>query len=309
MNTSALAGRPVIFGEILWDEFADGTRTLGGAPFNVAWHLQGFGLQPLLISRVGCDRAGDEALMQINAWGLDQSGAQRDAHHATGAVHVTLESGQPDFNILADRAFDYIESAAALRIVEGIRSSVLYHGSLVARAGGSREALTKLRSTLRLPTYVDVNLRAPWWDHALIWQVLRGARWAKMSYDELAEVNETPTLRNSPIAELARGVRDTFEFELLVASHGSQGTYFVSSDDTHWVAAGSVQHLVDTIGAGDALSAVVILGLQRGWSRTLTQQRATEFGGSICTVKGALHRHQSIYDRFLRQWNEPNHAH
>lgn len=309
MSNTPLAGRPVIFGEILWDEFADGTRTLGGAPFNVAWHLQGFGLQPLLISRVGCDRAGDEALMQIDAWGMDLRGVQRDAHRATGTVQVTLKNGQPDFNILVDRAFDYIESGAALQIVNGVRSSVLYHGSLVARAGGAREALATLRSSMRLPTYVDVNLRSPWWDHALVWQVLRGARWAKMSYDELGEVNETPALRNCPIAELARGVRDTFGFELLIASHGSQGTYFVSAEDTHWVAASPVEHIVDTVGAGDALSAVVILGLQRGWSRRLTQQRATEFAGSICTVKGAVLRDQTIYDRFLCQWGEPNRAH
>ena len=36
--------RAIIFGEVLFDTFPDGTAVLGGAPFNVAWHLQGFGL-------------------------------------------------------------------------------------------------------------------------------------------------------------------------------------------------------------------------------------------------------------------------
>ena len=45
--------RPVIFGEVLFDRFPDGSVVLGGAPFNVAWHLQAFGRAPLFISTGG----------------------------------------------------------------------------------------------------------------------------------------------------------------------------------------------------------------------------------------------------------------
>jgi sugar/nucleoside kinase (ribokinase family) len=54
------ATRPCIFGEVLFDHFPDGKRVLGGAPFNVAWHLQAFGEAPRFISRVGDDAEGDE---------------------------------------------------------------------------------------------------------------------------------------------------------------------------------------------------------------------------------------------------------
>ena len=57
---SAKPRRPVIFGEVLFDHFPDGARVLGGAPFNVAWHLQAFGSAPLFVSRVGNDPAGRE---------------------------------------------------------------------------------------------------------------------------------------------------------------------------------------------------------------------------------------------------------
>ena len=53
---------PVLFGEVLFDCFEDGSRVLGGAPFNVAWHLQGFGLSPLLISCIGRDAEGQYVL-------------------------------------------------------------------------------------------------------------------------------------------------------------------------------------------------------------------------------------------------------
>ena len=49
-----------VFGEVLYDCFPDGKEILGGAPFNVAWHLSGFGQSPLFVSRVGDDPAGRE---------------------------------------------------------------------------------------------------------------------------------------------------------------------------------------------------------------------------------------------------------
>lgn len=35
------------------DRFPDGNKVPGGVPFNLAWHLRGFGEAPLFISRVG----------------------------------------------------------------------------------------------------------------------------------------------------------------------------------------------------------------------------------------------------------------
>jgi fructokinase len=58
---------PLIFGETLFDCFADG-EVAGGAPFNVAWHLQGLDCPPLLLSRVGSDRRGRELRRLIDGW-------------------------------------------------------------------------------------------------------------------------------------------------------------------------------------------------------------------------------------------------
>ena len=59
MSNRHYHGRPIVFGEVLFDCFPDGNEVLGGAPFNVAWHLHGFGLAPLMITGVGADRHGD----------------------------------------------------------------------------------------------------------------------------------------------------------------------------------------------------------------------------------------------------------
>ena len=58
-----------VFGEVLFDCFPDGRRVLGGAPFNVAWNLQAFGLAPQFISRIGDDADGKEIHALMTDWG------------------------------------------------------------------------------------------------------------------------------------------------------------------------------------------------------------------------------------------------
>ena len=77
---------PVIFGEVLFDYFKDGSRVLGGAPFNVAWHLSAFGQRPVMISSVGDDKAGREVLQRMQVWNMDRRGMQVTTHYPTGLV-------------------------------------------------------------------------------------------------------------------------------------------------------------------------------------------------------------------------------
>ena len=75
--------RPLVFGEVLFDCFPDGAEVLGGAPFNVAWHLQGFGQEPLFVSRIGDDIRGNQIRAAMSDWGMSLSGLQLDTSHAT----------------------------------------------------------------------------------------------------------------------------------------------------------------------------------------------------------------------------------
>ena len=88
--------RPVIFGEVLFDHFPDGSVVLGGAPFNVAWHLQAFGRAPLFISRVGDDPLGRRIRDIMHGWEMDASGLQLDSAHPTGSVEVRIDDELPD---------------------------------------------------------------------------------------------------------------------------------------------------------------------------------------------------------------------
>jgi fructokinase len=130
---------PLVFGEVLFDEFPDGTRVLGGAPFNVAWHLKGLGVDPRIVSAVGDDTAGREVLERMEAWGLDASGIQVDTEHPTGRVLVTTGPGDNRFEIPLGQAWDAIDRRQAERAVRET-PPLLYHGTLALRSDASWRA-------------------------------------------------------------------------------------------------------------------------------------------------------------------------
>ncbi|ROR34323.1 PfkB family carbohydrate kinase [Inmirania thermothiophila] len=297
--TAGGAGRPVLIGEVLFDCFEDGSVVLGGAPFNVAWHLQGFGLRPLLVSRVGEDPLGERLLAAMAGWGMDTAGIQRDPRHPTGTVQVRLgEDGQPAFDIVADAAWDHIDAAAAAAAARAAGPALLYHGSLAARAAPSRAAIEALRR-LGAPTFVDVNLRPPWWSQEGVETLLAGARWIKLNDEELGALAAAGA--GGPAAR-ARRLRGRFGAEAVLLTLGAQGAMWVGADGECRVAPPPVGAVADTVGAGDAFAAVALLGLLAGWPAQVLVARAVAFAAEVCTVRGATIDDPAVYRRHREAW-------
>lgn len=284
--------RPLIVGEVLFDVMPDGTRVLGGAPFNVAWHLEAFGLRPLMVTRVGDDETGDEVLSAMESWGMDVSAVQRDKAHPTGQVQVDLQEGEPTFHILADQAYDHIDGDLAARSVAEEAYSLLYHGSLISRGGISRSALDRIKNESGLPVFIDVNLRAPWWKRDDVVASVRHARWVKLNQGEL------DVLADGSDGGAAEVFRVDYGLDAVIVTRGNRGAVVVDSDGTFETAPPSEVQVIDTVGAGDALSAVFILGLTRGWTTDQTLKRAVRFAAAVCAVSGATTTDSSLYSRF-----------
>ena len=300
MNETAITssqGRPVIFGEVLFDLFPDGREVLGGAPFNVARHLHAFGCEPLFISRIGEDARGERVVSAMQEWGMDMSGLQRDAEHPTGSVQIAMQGTSHSFDILPEQAYDFIDAGQSLALLHEVSPALLYFGSLAARSPVSRATLQLLRS-LSLPQFVDINLRAPWWDPRRVDNLVRGVKWLKLNDDELQQLHG-----EAELGAAAAALRERYDLELLIVTCGDKGAMFV---DRHGVESGepvAVAQLVDTVGAGDAFSAVSMLGLLRGWERRKTLSHALEFAARLCEVRGAVLPDKCYYRRCLREWS------
>jgi len=288
--------RPLIFGEVLFDHFPDGTVVLGGAPFNVAWHLHAFGLKPLMISRIGDDELGGKVQEAMQAWGMDGSGMQTDSAHPTGTVQVTFQDGEPDYEIVDGVAYDFID-ASLLPPLKG--KWLLYHGSLALRHESSATALESVKSSCEGLLFVDVNLRPPWWRREPVLEMIEGADWLKLNEQELANIYPGVDGNEARIRMLAELVS-----EQVVLTGGEAGAEAISSADASRVPVvpESLSPAVDTVGAGDAFCSVLVAGRLLNWPLDVSMHRAQQFASAVVGIRGATSQDRDFYRRFTDAW-------
>ncbi len=102
-------------GEVLWDVFPDGPR-FGGAPANVAGHAAALGLDVAMVSCVGDDPLGRQALDQLRQRQINVAHVTVTALWPTGQVKVQLDAaGKPQFTIQQPAAWDHLVWSDALR--------------------------------------------------------------------------------------------------------------------------------------------------------------------------------------------------
>lgn len=293
--------RALVYGEVLFDHFPDSSRVLGGAPFNVAWHLCGFGLDPLLVSAVGDDEEGREILDRMQGWGLSTQGVAVHPARPTGRVLVSLEEEEPRYDIPPGQAWDDIPdpgtAAGSPRLV--------YHGTLALRAPEALRAFRALRARIGAPPFVDVNLRPPWWTSEIVDDALSSAAWIKLSAGELAELTGMPTGTVAECEAAGRRLLGHPAGRRLVVTRGARGSLLISPESEMLVVEGrDAPDIVDTVGAGDAFSAVVCHGILSNWDERVTLERANAFALDICRIRGATSADLSLYERHLRRWAE-----
>lgn len=282
-------GQVCILGEVLFDCFPDGSRVLGGAPFNVAWHLTAFGIETCLVSRVGDDDEGRAIRQAMRDWQMDDRFLQNDPALPTGRVTITLDDGEPEYDIVHPVAYDRID-AAMLPDVNGL----LYHGSLAVRDERSRQALTALRHAHRGPVFLDVNLRDPWWQADDVIRDVAEADWVKLNADEMA----TLSAGESPETFLER-----YGLSGLILTRGAHGAELHRpAREPLSVTPSPAEHFVDAVGAGDAFAAVVIAGLVGRWPLDETLRRAQDFASAIVGNRGATVNDRTFYKRVMARW-------
>lgn len=288
---------PMVFGEVLYDCFPDGRQVLGGAPFNVAWNLQAFGLHPLLVSRIGDDQLGQQLLQKMSSWKMNTAYLQVDTRYPTGKVQIQLTNGEPTFSILPNQAYDHI---SPLPDAMKIKPSFLYHGSLAVRNKHSSTALSSLKEHLACPVFVDVNLRNPWWEIERVKILVEGATWLKLNEHELDAL--FPGQQN--MEQRCRQILDFFDLETVFVTMGDQGALALNrQNDLVRTESLETISVVDTVGAGDAFSSVLLLGHMQNWSLETSMNRAQEFASAVVSLRGAITDDRDFYQLFTNTWD------
>lgn len=299
VNISTIA----LFGEVLADVFPDRT-VLGGAPYNVARHLQAFGQHPVLITRTGNDALREEFLAEMTRLGMDSLGVQCDPVYPTGQVTVNMEEDGHRFDICPNQAYDHIHSGVTHLVTMSTHPDMVYFGTLAQRGLESRHALDTFLCDAKCPRFLDLNLRQPWYDAHMIKRSLLRADILKINEEELAIIASLLRIPGNDSKEQGLYLIKKFDLSSLYVTCGAAGAWMLSEDGSGAQAA--VQHLegflVDTVGAGDGFSAVCMMGNLRGWPADVILQRANAFGSALCGIRGAAPEHQDFYMPFIKKW-------
>lgn len=284
------SNRILSIGEVLWDLFPDGPR-FGGAPANFACHTAALGGRVSIVSAVGDDSRGHDAIDMLRAYGINTSFIQHVADAPTGSVGVKLDvSGKPTFDIHEHSAWDQLtftpELESHLAEVDAV-----YFGTLGQRSGKSRATIqramrvAKARGILRV---LDVNLRKPFFSAALIRESVGLANILKLSDDELHQVAEACDGVNENRPEtILRTLLDRHQLKLVVMTRGAEGCLLVSADETI-DQPGIPTKVRDTVGAGDCFTAVLVVGLLRGDTLRTIARDACETAAAVCAQSGAV---------------------
>jgi fructokinase len=293
----------LLFGEILIDRFPD-QEVLGGAPFNVAMHLYAFGCMPVLVSRIGQDNAGSRLLQTLENAGLAIHGVQLDSTHSTGMVEVHFTADGHQFDILPDQAYDHIHPRLSRMTALAVNPELVYFGTLAQRANSHR-ALRHMLRAVRGKRFFDVNLRDPWVSAERLRWSLQHADIVKANDTELERIVELIDLEGTSPEEQAKALVQRYQLDGLLITRGEAGSWWIDNFGEQTVmATDPVAGIRDTVGAGDAFSAIFMLGLLHNWTIPITLQRAQHFAGAICQIRGAVPEHDDFYRPFLEEWFE-----
>ena len=292
-DSGAPASRIVVLGEVLYDVFPDRKTVLGGAPFNVSWGLCALGLNPYLVSCVGNDSRGLEALAKMKAWGMGTSGIRIDSKHSTGVVEMSIEAGEPSYLIERDSALDY------LNLDTIPECALLYHGSLALRGDANRKAFQRILEDPSIKRFFDVNLRSPDYSITYVKSLLKGAYWVKMNLEELAVLIGEPSLDFDDCESQIDQMLSSYSIENFILTAGEQGAIIKGMVGRSVVGpAPKGVDILDTVGAGDAFSCVSIYGALQDYLSERIINEASLFASKVCGIRGAISEDPEFY-RFV----------
>jgi len=281
-------------GELLWDMLPQ-ARRLGGAPANFTVMAGRLGNHAAVLSRIGRDDLGREAVHQLDPLPADTSFLQVDPAHETGRVTVSFNDGQPSYTIHQPAAWDFMElSGEWVQLAE--RADAICFGSLAQRCLESRQTIQTLvaQASARSVRIFDVNLRSPFYSSEVIQESLELATVMKMNDAEVPLVLSLLGLaaeeERAPQSLRAGAGRLLAEFptlQLVAVTRGEHGSLLVARDEWHEHPGYPVK-VADTIGAGDAFTAAMTHYLLRGADLATLNEAGNRWGGWMASQSGAM---------------------
>ncbi len=262
-------------------------RTVAGSETNVAVGVTRLGIPARLVTIVGNDALGDAVESTLREWGIDAVVGRSE--RATGVLVRELAGGEPA------RAVHLRTASAATELApahvdsawSGEAAAVFVTGITAVRSASARAAVVRAvelaRSTDAL-VIADPNFRSSLGSRAQFSSALSAIRGrvdvAVGDEHELALLSGT-SARDAVAALLDQGCR------LVITKFGSDGAAATDGSLEYRVDS-LAAHVKDTVGAGDAFAAGLVVGLIEGASVPRTLELASAVAARVVESEGDI---------------------
>ncbi|MDD5457268.1 MAG: PfkB family carbohydrate kinase [Candidatus Margulisbacteria bacterium] len=289
----------LVIGNVGVDAYPDlGTRYLGGSSFNLAWNLHHLkDVKVDFLSRIGRDEPGNWILQELKKAGFPVSSIYQDDLYSTSIVNVHLNSeGIPAYQITEEVAADHL-TISDLKQLSDQNYHLLTFGTKLLRKEESRKTvLHALEQFKNVPLFWDLNFRKDYLKNVVLDDLLASTSYLKLNKDELVSLSDIFKLQGDIIRRV-RQLAQIFPLKMIVLTQGDKESILWTSEGLVTCPVSAVD-IVDTVGAGDAFSAMMIKGILAGWGNEKILKLSTQFAGAICGIKGAIARESAFYEKY-----------
>lgn len=273
-------------GEVLWDFFEDQNKyVLGGAPFNFAYHVNQFGLNSLVISAIGNDKLGQKLEADVKKKNVPYMLERLNL--PTGVVNIKEVDGKPRYDILTERAWDYISKTEQLKEIAANTKAACF-GSLAQRSETSRNSILAFLDAMPSDALriFDINLRQNWYTEEVIKTSLQKANVLKINDDELLIIQRMFGYIDITQENTCRLIMRDYQLDMLILTCGDKGSYIFTKDEMSYLSTNDIK-VVDTVGAGDSFTASFIASMLKGKTIHEAHRIAVNVSAFVCTQEGA----------------------
>jgi fructokinase len=286
-------------GEILLDIYGN-HKTIGGAPFNFIYHINKLVGNTNFISAIGNDNEGQKILNFLLDENISTEFISIEQTKPTGKVIVELnEDKVPEYNIKTDVAYDFIELSESKRKKILSESKLIYFGSLCQRYEVSRKSIQSIFSQNSI-LFCDINIRQNYYSKEIIENSLNACSILKLNEEELKLITELCLDKSESYQNNVKEIIKKYNIPFVSITKGANGAEIFTGKDYVSCKAKNVD-VIDTVGAGDAYSAILALGILRNLDIDKTNYLAVSFASEVCNQKGALLKDSNIYNNYYKE--------
>lgn len=260
----------------------------GGSSLNVAVGAARLGCDVALLARLPSGAFGPVVRGHAERSGLRLDACPAAAEQASLAVVTTDAQGKPHFDFYLEGTADWQWTAAELADVP-TGTTILHFGSIAAARSPGRVPVADLVRRLRASGDVllsfDPNVRPAVMDTdapAAIEDLASLAHVVKVSDDDLDWLHPGVSVEDVAHRWRAGGA------SLVVVTRGAQGALAVLPSGSVITRPAPVVEVVDTVGAGDTVSAALLTGLENAGVASVSGLVALSDDACVALIDDAL---------------------